>query len=167
MDDTKLIFEKIRHRDNDSFHILTENYGWKLYSYIRKNTESRELADQIFSETLSKFQENAEKYDSSDPIEAMLCLYADTLYEEHRRAGTSGLPGSQNPAYSSAAGNVPPKKKHKAGAAILYTICILLLLAAIAAALWFLVGMLVDMSILPQEWDFGYSWFNLNIADIF
>ena len=170
MDDFKILFDKIKHRDKASFQILTETYGWKLYSYIRKNVDNRELADTIFSETLSRFHHNAEKFDCQDPIEAMLCLYADEIQKTHSSVPAAVPAQNQKvfpePPYDAAPA---PKKKKKCSvlAGIFYTICILLLLAAIAVALWFLVGMLVDMEILPKAWDFGYSWFNANIADLF
>ena len=168
MDDFKILFDRIRNRDKASFQILTETYGWKLYSYIRKNVESRELADEVFSETLSRFQNNAEKYDTQDPIEAMLCLYADEIQKEHAAGAPAVVQQRAFPAQAFEADPAPVKKKKcSVLAGFFYTICILVLLAAIAAALWFLIGMLVDMEILPAAWDFGYSWFNENIANLF
>lgn len=183
MDQTRELFNRIRSRDKDSFQVLTENYGWKLYSYIRKKEDNREAADQLFSDTLARFHNNVDQYGCEDPIEAMLCLYADELMEKEpaRQAApqemycTPHVPVSAPPQPMTAPQAAPvqkpkPKKKHSAGAFFanfFYVLCILFLVIGILAALWFLTGILVDMNVLPSHWDLGYSWFNENIANWF
>ena len=182
LDQSRELFNRIRSRDKDSFQVLTENYGWKLYSYIRKKEDNREAADQLFSDTLARFHNNVEQYGCEDPIEAMLCLYADELMEKEARQMApqemycDSLASVSTPRQPMAAPQVPPmqqpkpKKKRSAGtflANFFYMLCILFLVIGILAALWFLMGILVDMNVLPSHWDLGYSWFNENIANWF
>lgn len=226
MDDTKELFNKIKNKDKDSFHILTDTYGWKLYSYIRRNEENRENADKIFSDTLTRFHQSVGDYDCEDPIEAMLCLYADSIC--HKEGAPSShiqepvmqaepevptskpepiaveeavipeapviqpqpvpaqqprKPGNEWQVLDDQGDLVPKSKlkgsskqspkeysdKQSRGAgshlsSFFYGLCILLLILGITAALWFLIGILVDMEILPASWDLGYSWFNDHIA---
>ena len=216
MDETKELFNRIKRKDNGSFNQLTEAYGWKLYSYIRRSVPDREKADRIFNDTLAQFHDSAESYDCEDPIEAMLCLYADRLSKESgesngsfhvdpvpaKREQTVKESGKESYLPAAASANkdfqqsVSAKEeewtigcgrefrfpddtskkqkkaeKQKAGkrsgwSSFLYGLCVFLLVVGILAALWFLVGILVDMEILP-DWDLGYSWFNENVIHWF
>lgn len=171
MDATKALFKKIKGRDRSSFQLLTETYGWKLYSYIRRNTASRETADRIFSETFARFYDSMEDYGSEDPIETMLYLYADmvgnaSLTEENTELSRWQI--AQENGFALPEVKLP-KGHGKAGSRWLnffYGVCIVLLLLGILAAFWILAWMLMDMNILPM-WDLGYSWFNTHIANWF
>ena len=222
MDETKALFNKIKRKDSGSFNLLTETYGWKLYSYIRRNVTDRETADRIFNDTLARFHASAQNYDCEDPIEAMLCLYADEIaktvsdtkphsQEQPDQDLHSGVEmpekvphGVAAPVFSdsSAAGedavfsiadqpeapwsigsgekfdfpDDKPRKRRNSSrekkqsgsfvASFFYVLCIILLVIGIVAALWFLIGILADMQILP-DWDLGYSWFNDHIINWF
>ena len=77
MDQSTALYKKTKGRDLASYAALSDQYGWKLYSYIRKNTEDREAADRIFSQAFSHFYDSMEKYNTEDPVETMLYVYAD------------------------------------------------------------------------------------------
>ena len=172
MEDTRELFHKIKRNDKESFHLLTENYGWKLYSYIRRNVEDREAADRIFSEALSRFHDAmARQQDCEDPIEAMLYVCADQVNLDETAETPDPLSQMQlSGAEKAAPEQKKPAKKggfRRAIANFFFGLCVLVLIIAILAALWFLVGTLVELEVLPASWDLGYSWFNANVAEWF
>ena len=175
MDGTKELFKKIRGRDRASFDMLSQNYGWKLYSYIRKNTADRASADRIFSDTFQNFYDLLDGYEGDDPIEAMLFTCADKLV---KNGAAASKPEVQSPMgqweIGCEAGFSLPKveaaegatKKESLGMKFFYGICILLLVIGIFAALWIMLYMLMSMNLIPQM-DLGYSWFNANVMNLF
>ena len=161
--ETNDLFKRIREKDQAAFKELTEDYGWKLYGRIRKTTDDRDKADLIFKQTFSRFYNTMENYDCEDAIEAMLCVYAAMVTEELAQSeGETVMPeltGKKKTAKKA-------KKAHSGIANFFYVLGVLLLLAGIAAALWIMAGLLMDLQILPQ-FDLGYEWFNANIAPWF
>ena len=171
MDATKALFKKIKGRDRNSFRLLTETYGWKLYSYIRRNTANRETADRIFSETFERFYDSMEEYGSEDPIETMLYLYADIVGDASSADNNTSLSRWQIARENDfSLPEVRISKGHEATKncwiSFFYGVCIVLLLLGILAAFWILTWMLMDMTIIPKL-DLGYSWFNAHIANWF
>ena len=184
--ETNDLFNRIKAKDREAFKQLTEEYGWKVYSRIRETTEDRDQADLIFNKTFSRFYNTIEDFDSNDPIEAMLCVYAAVVADEMEKSAAEGkevrleeneIPVTQDlvPDVEALAQGTDSKKKekkekkarkHSGFVSFLYVIGILLLIAGIAAAVWVMAGLLMDLNILP-DMDWGYSWFNANIADWF
>lgn len=172
--ETNDLFNRIKARDQDAFKQLTEDYGWKLYARIRKTTDNRDKADLIFKRTFSRFYNSMEEYDSDDPIEAMLCVYADVITKELAPKPVnfpSRIPGA-DPASTAAQPEFSeepedkPKKAHSPAATFFYVVGVIVLVLGIAAALWIMAGLLMDLNVLP-EFDLGYEWFNANIAPWF
>ena len=172
--ETNDLFNRIKARDQDAFKQLTEDYGWKLYARIRKTTDNRDKADLIFKRTFSRFYNSMEEYDSDDPIEAMLCLYADVITKELAPKPVN-FPSRVSGADSASAAELTefteepapsPQKAHSPFATFFYVLGVILLVLGIAAALWIMAGLLMDLNILP-EFDLGYEWFNANIAPWF
>ena len=173
MDQSNALFKKIKGRDRSSFEALSENYGWKLYSYIRRNTEDRATADRIFSNTFSAFYDAVGKYESEDPIETMLYICADQASCGEKLASHQNTEMSQWAIGHEAGFSLPEvmpqeekKAKESVGMKIFYFICIFLLVVGIAAAVWILLWMLMNMDLMPWL-DLGYTWFNQHILDIF
>ena len=167
MNETKALFQKIKVRDKRSFEALSDAYGWKLYSHIRSNTKEREQADDVFRRTFSEFYNSLQDYDGDDPIEAMLFSCADRITFESRTEDeiqpadlqhTLSLPIVDSSVYE--------KKQEPLWLKIFYSICIIVLILGILTAVWVMAWMLMSMNLIPQ-YDFGYSWFNLHIADLF
>ena len=167
MNETKALFQKIKVRDKRSFEALSDAYGWKLYSHIRSNTKEREQADDVFRRTFSEFYNSLQNYDGDDPIEAMLFSCADRITFESRTEDeiqpadlqhTLSLPIVDSSVYE--------KKQEPLWLKIFYSICIIVLILGILTAVWVMAWMLMSMNLIPQ-YDFGYSWFNLHIADLF
>ena len=165
MDETKALFQKIKGRDKRSFEALSDAYGWKLYSHIRSRTEDREKADRIFSQTFSAFYQDLQSYEGEDPIEAMLFACADRI-----GTGCTEETVSKDQKIPVPLPKVDPtiyaEKKEPLWLKIFYSLCIIVLVLGILAAVWVMAWMLMSMNLIP-EYDFGYSWFNLHIADLF
>ena len=160
MENTDL-FQRIQANDQEAFRQLTDEYGWKVYSRIRKRTADREKADLIFKRAFADFFESMKDSDTEDVIEAMLCVYAAMAADDIEKAEETG---SEDAAVLP---EVPEKKKKRSFFSnLIYTLNVLLLLAGIVIALWAMAGLLMDLNILP-ELDLGYSWFNAHIANWF
>ena len=173
MDEIKALFKKIKGRDKRSFEVLSDAYGWKLYTHIRSGTEDREKADRIFSQTLSVFYNELQDYDGEDPIEAMLFACADRIgcknREEEVKSAEIGpwtLGQEANFMLPNVDGVIINQIKEPLWLKIFYGLCIIILIFGILAAVWVMAWMLMSMQLIP-EYDFGYSWFNLHIADLF
>lgn len=173
MDGTRALFKKIMTRDRSSFETLSENYGWKLYSYIRRNSPDKETAERVFSDTFSRFYDTLENYQGDDPIEAMLYACADDVSVQKTEDRENGSTAGQWSIGHEAGFALPEvdlkkyeKKKEPLGIRIFYGICIALLILGILAALWIMVWMLMSMNLIPYL-DLGYSWFNAHIANLF
>ena len=147
MDHDQLL-NRISQRDMAAYHHLTEQYGWKLYSYLKPRFQDKEQLDAAFHETLCQF------YDAlagrEDVVEAMLFSFADHTCRNML----------QGQAHS---GPVASKKKSggKAGT-IFFAIAIGILLLGIFVSLWVIIGLLMDLGIMPEV-DLGYSWFNQHV----
>ncbi len=173
MDDTKAIFKKIKSADRNSFEALSERYGWKLYSYIRRNSPDRETADRIFSESIGRFYAGIENYHGDDPVEAMLFFCADQA-SRGKKAGTVPQENMGQWQIGHEAGfTLPPvdlsmikRRKEPVWLRVFYGVCIVILVLGILAAAWIMIWMLMNMHILP-EMDLGYSWFNQHIMRLF
>ena len=163
------LFQRIKANDQEAFRELTDKYGWKVYSRIRKSTEDREKADLIFKKAFADFFESMKDSDTEDVIEAMLCVYAamaaddiEKAEADNKKEGTPETAVTGLPEVTEA----PKKKKRSFFSRLLYTLNVLLLVAGIVIALWAMAGLLMSLDILP-ELDLGYSWFNANIANWF
>ena len=147
MDHNQLL-DRIKERDMAAYHHLTQDYGWKLYSYLKTRFQDKETLDAVFNETLNKFYNTIAG--SDDVIEALLYSFADQTCQ-------TMMPGKT---IAVAKGNTK-KASGKVGT-ILFYVSFGFLLFGIFAALWVIVGLLMGLGIMP-ELDLGYSWFNANV----
>ena len=173
MDETRSLFKKMKSRNHGSFQTLSDSYGWKLYSYIRKNCQDRDAADRIFADTVEKFYASVDSYQGDDPIEALLYACADEVRQREPSENPGGGEMSQWSIGHESGFSLPEvdekticRKKGSAGKTVFFTLCMIVLIIAIAAALWILLWMLMEMKVVP-DLDLGYSWFNEHIAWIF
>lgn len=138
------LLNRIKKRDMDAYLQLTRDYGWKLYSYLRAQCDNKEMVDAVFDKTMKNFYDSLTADDSEDPVEAILYAYADHTCEQMHWEETA------------------PSKISSVG----FVLGILILGVGILAALWVILGLLMDMNLIP-ELDLGYSWFNANVASWF
>ena len=146
--DSNQLLNRMKDRDMVAYHYLTERYGWKLYSYLKTRFKNREQVDAAMNETLRQFYNTVAG--SDDAIEALLLSFADRTCQNMTQDRTPLAPTGQK------------KKKGVKIGTILYVIAISFLLLCILGSIWVIVGLLMDLGIIPDV-DLGYSWFSANI----
>ena len=145
--DPNQLLNRMKDRDMVAYHYLTEHYGWKLYSYLQTRFQKKEQVDAALIETLRQFYNTVAG--SDDAIEALLISFADQTCRDMIQ--TQGLPAT-----------AVPKKKSRKMSGIFFSIALCLLLLCIFGAIWVIIGLLMDLGIMPEV-DLGYSWFSANI----
>lgn len=121
---------------------LSDQYGWKLYSCLSERIEDRKMLSEIYEKGMERFCELAETCDDPDALDKFLAEAADYACE-----GLKKPEGPPNPAKSKA------RKESGFGFWLAFTALLLLNLTC----LWVILGLLMDMGILP-EIDLGYRW---------
>lgn len=179
--DTTEMLDRIKEKDFKALFQLTEDYGWNLYSRLRKRFSDPELVNAAFNETISDFCSDLSGNDGKDAIESLLYAYAEKVCRRMEQAPKCSI------AFSSPAAEFPngfpndapddfpnpapakkgkPEKRERRRGGFGFALCVLILLVGIAAALWVILGLLMDMQLIPYL-DLGYSWFNMHVAPWF
>lgn len=171
--ETLEMLNRVKSKDSKAFCQLTEDYGWKVYSCIRERIGDADQVNAAFHETFSDFSSDLTSQDGSDAVEALLLAYADRVCS--RMENASAKPAKAAPyavpvpeafrAEPSAEKKKTKEPGHGQGR-IWFGLCVAVLLLGIAAAVWTILGLLMDMGYVP-ELDLGYSWFNVHIAPWF
>ena len=144
---------KLMRRDTDAFLKMTDKYSWSVYSQIRKKVSDPEVADALFQKTMDGFYRSLHESQTDDPLEAMLLVYANGVIEKHEASCGEGI------VYSAKAADKPAKRSSGGLVTVFLLLCI-------AAVLWVIAGLLMDMNLIPAV-DLGYAWFNANITQMF
>ncbi len=158
------LLERIMQRDTDAFLEFTDRYGWALYSSIRRKHPNKVDADKVYHETMQQLWSCMQSGNFDDPMEAILCTWADQI--SLKRTPQKSLseiftpdPEEQPPALrirqaERAEERVMRKRKNRfwnlIGALalfVIFTFCI-----------WIIVGFLMEQGIIAYI-DLGYSWF--------
>ena len=163
--DTTEMLNRLKSRDFKAYYQLTETYGWRLYSRIRNRVNDSEKADDVYNKTLSDFCKCLTDYEGDDAIESLLYACAENVcrrMEQMPENASQYVPSIQKFPGGSKEKPKPAKKSGGFG----FALCVVLLLLGITAALWIILGLLMDMNYIP-ELDLGYHWFNVNIAPWF
>lgn len=140
--DSNELLNRLKDRDMGAYHLLTEHYGWKLYSYLKTRFKDKEQVDAAFNESLHQFYSTIAG--SEDAVEALLFSFADRICENMKH--------NQNI-------TVPEQKSSGKMGTVLFTVAFSILLLGIFVTLWVIIGILMDLGIMP-ELDLGYSWFS-------
>ncbi len=159
------LLERMMHRDTDAFLEMTDQYGWALYSEIRKKCPNKADADRIYDETMQQFYRYLQNPASEDPLEALLCAFADHISKKWPvPAGQAGtcepLDGIQPPPVQ-----FQPeitREQSKAGkprGRFWFRFGMFLVMAGFAAVIWISLGLMMEAGILPY-YDLGYTWFS-------
>lgn len=161
------LLNRIRKRDVNAYLELTQTYGWKLYSHLRARFDDRELTEAAFNETLTNFYNTIAGGTGDDVVESLLLAYADQTCQKMKQTSMvplkSAYAAKPRLVQESAETNTKPSGKSNG---LGFGLGVGILVFGILAALWVIVGLLMDMNILP-ELDLGYSWFNSAIAPWF
>ena len=169
---------RMKNRDPGAFLEFSDKYSWSLYSAIREKFPDSETASKIYSEAINGFYRSLNEWEGDDPLEALLLEYANGVCCKNGLPGLQGdAPVGQRAPVDAGMPDLVPQqedrhpaenssKTEKKSGGFLYRMVALLLTAGIAAAIWVIVGILMDIGVVP-EYDLGYSWFNANIAQWF
>lgn len=161
------LLNRIRKRDVNAYLELTQTYGWKLYSHLRAKFDDRELTDAAFNETLTNFYNAIAGGTGDDAVESLLLAYADQTCQKLKQTSKVPAQSADTPKPRLAQEPVEADTKSSGKSSGLgFGLGVGILVLGILAALWVIVGLLMDMNILP-ELDLGYSWFNTAIAPWF
>ena len=163
------LLERMMQRDTDAFLEMTDRYGWALYSEIRKKYPQKAEADKIYDETMKAFYRSLQNPTCEDPMEALLCGFADSLSGRNGaslpsvEAGTLTEdlqpPRVELPASERTAGRKAPKRK----GGLWFRLGMVLVLIGFVAVIWIGLGLMMEAGMIPY-YDLGYSWFSVFAA---
>ena len=163
--DTIEMLNRLKSMDLKAYSQFTETYGWRLYYHIRDRVKDREKAEDIYNKTMSDFCKCLTDYEGEDAIESLPNACAENVC-----CRMDQIPGKASqdvrPIQKVSGGAEEKSKSGKRKGRFGFALCVVLLLFGITAALWVILGLLMDMNYIP-ELDLGYHWFNVNIAPWF
>ena len=142
--------QRARMRDMNAYLELSNEYGWKLYSYLQKNIKDKNKLSETYDLVLRGFYDGLSENTRQGSIESL-------LYETADRFCRAQYP---NPKIAKSA-NANPVKQKPADRVIFWPVFLLLIILN-CGCLWVIAGLLMDMGILPVI-DLGYSWFHMNV----
>ena len=157
------LLERMMQRDTDAFLELTDRYGWSLYSEIRRKYPNRETADRIYDETMQQFYRSLQNPSCDDPMEALLCAFAEKIGEANGIPGVSCNTGMLDEIQPPAIRLHPTKADirvtaRKGKTSVWFKLAMALVIAGFAAVIWIGIGLLMEAGMLPY-YDMGYTWF--------
>lgn len=164
------LLERLQNRDSDAFLELTDRYGWSIYSAIKQNYPDPAAADRIYNDTMNAFYHSLADSSEDDPVEALLQGFATLISREKLNFNSSSLQDRsapppimirEEPVFAETVQAIPPKKT-----GIFHVLGNLLLVVAIAAVLWYIAALLMELKVIPYC-DLGYSWLDANILQLF
>lgn len=150
------LIKRLMNRNSDAFLEMTDKYSWPVYQAIRTRVSDSRQADHLFHKTMDGFYRSLHESKTNDPVEALLLIYTEKVLLENQKTGGS---------FQSHEKNIHVSGTDEKGG--FFRIAVnFLLIAAIAVMLWVIVGLLMDMNLIPA-YDLGYTWFHSNIAQLF
>lgn len=164
------LLERIKGNDTEAFLEMTDRYGWPVYSAICQKYSDPVLADRVYNETMNAFYHSISSSSSEDPLEDILCAFANRISPEKlvfelpissREITPPDIQLNRNQLSDS----YSVKKVH-IGDRFMQCIGFLIVLAFFAVTLWLILGLLMIMEIIPYV-NFGYNWFFGNIVRFF
>jgi len=169
------LLDRMSSNDTEAFLEMTDRYGWAVYSAIRKQHADHAVADRIYNDTMNAFYHSLSDSNAEDPMEALLCSFADLISEKQiasDRARLDQLVLTKHDAppeiqlYEQREFREPSRRTVTKKSHFWYNLGVIVVLMAIFAVLWCIIGLLMDMNLIPY-YDLGYSWFNANIMQLF
>lgn len=158
------LLERMMHRDTDAFLEMTDRYGWALYSEIRNKYPDKSEADRIYDETMQQFYRSLQNPACEDPMEALLCAFADRISEQKGiRADPfmKNISGDDISPPSIQLKNTQIYTEQKTGkrkGRFWFRLAALLLAIGFFSVIWIGVGLMMEAGMIPY-FDLGYHWF--------
>ena len=162
------LLERMQSKDPGAFLDMTERYGWAVYSTIRQKHPDQAVADRIYDETMNSFYHYLSQSTAEDPLEALLCAYADHVSPVEDVCGKARQCSDAPPQLQRRPQEFPAQNVRKSSGLKTFwmVLLVLLILVVLLALLWLTAGVMMAMEYIPF-YDFGYSWFDANIFDFF
>ena len=157
------LLNRLMRHDMDAYLEMTDKYSWSVYSLIKSRISDKNKAELIYNETMNGFFQGLSGTKGNDAMEALLLMYADKVCQANMDESDAAVVGN------------PEKKKRKTESGtdtaekkggFLYHICVWLLILAIVLVIWVILGLLMDMNLIPY-YELGYTWFNTNVLPWF
>lgn len=149
------LLEGMIRKDPDAFLEMTNRYGWAVYSVIRRKYPDQAAADKVYNKVMHGLYDMLSTSDSEDPLEALLCGFAENILPDEEEILPENLEFSEIPqSYGELAAAKPGRKVRRLW--FWNMLCIVLLCFVIVLLSWFLVGLLMECGVLPYH-DLGYS----------
>lgn len=163
------LLERMMQKDTEAFLELTDRYGWALYSEIRKKHPNKEVADKIYDDTMQQFYCSLQNPACEDPVEALLCAFADKIGTSKNNSATfqnTGIWKDVQPPdirlqQTEADIHVNVRKKKTS---FWFKLAMMLGVAGFVAVIWVGVGLMMEAGMLPY-YDLGYTWVTSIVAE--
>ena len=154
------LLERIHRNDSNAFLDLTDRYGWAVYSAIRERYPEKDIAANIYNETMNSFYHSLSGTQAEDPLEAILIASVAKIAPETLDFDSSfvefenGIPHIQLHQKGVVFQDVKTRKKKKG---FDFHFCIFVILISCIGMIWCSVGLMMKMNLIPY-YDLGYSW---------
>lgn len=158
------LLDRMKQRDTDAFLEFTDRYGWVLYSSIRKKHANKVDADKVYHETLQQLWSCLQNEEFEDPMEAILCAFADNIaLKRNPRKDLAeifyGDPDEKPPVmHIRRSEEDPPQTGADRKITVWSVLLIVFLLAVFGFSVWIILGLLMEHGTIAYV-DLGYSWF--------
>ena len=158
------LLERMMQRDTEAFLEFTDRYGWALYSSIRRKHPSKSDADKVYHETLQQLWSALQNEQYDDPMEAILCVWADQIAlkrSPRKELAEIFMPDAEEKPpvvhirRSEQAETGIPRKRRNGIWSILGLFALFLIFTF---SVWVIIGFLMEQGTLAYV-DLGYSWF--------
>ena len=157
------LLNRLMRHDMDAYLEMTDKYSWSVYSLIKSRISDKSKAELIYNETMNGFFQGLSGTKGNDALEVLLLMYADKVCHANMGEADAAVMGNHE----------CRKRKTESGAGasgknggFLYYICVWLLILAIVLVIWVILGLLMDMNLIPY-YELGYTWFNTNVLPWF
>lgn len=157
------LLNRLMRHDMDAYLEMTDKYSWNVYSLIKSRISDKNKAELIYNETMNGFFQGLSGTKGNDALEALLLMYADKVCQANMGESDAAVVGKPESGKCKTVSGVDAAEK-KGG--FLYHICVWLLILAIVLVIWVILGLLMDMNLIPY-YELGYTWFNTNVLPWF
>lgn len=140
-------------RDATAYLELSNEYGWKLYSYLRDRIDDQKGLSSAYEKILRGFYQGITDDNRQGSIETMLYEAADRFC-----ADNGSQPASKKARKQKSTHKQEQSRKEK-GSGFGFWLSFLVLLVLNLICLWIIAGLFMDMGLIPFL-DLGYDWFN-------